>query len=263
MIRKLADRLVSVDLLDQATDLLQYQVDNRLQGAARAQVATRLAVVYLLNHKPDKAQATLRATRTADLADEVRVPRLLIEARALSDLGRNDFALEVIDNIDSREALRLRADIYWVSRRWRMAAEHIELLHGDRWKSFEPFDETERSDILRAGVGYALAEDKIGIARLREKYAAKMNEGPDKRAFELITSGLGSGSAAFREVARIVGSMDTLAAFLRDLKERYPELHSLLPQAAAAGAPSTDTPKPDPSSTGAIPRFDTRRLSAR
>ncbi len=244
MIRRLAERLVSVDLLDQAADLMQYQVDNRLQGAARAQVATRLAVIYLLNHKPDKAQATLRATRTADLADEVRVPRLLIEARALSDLGRNDFALEVIEGIDSREALRLRADIYWASRRWQMAAEHIELLHGERWKSFEPFGETERSDILRAGVGYALAEDKIGIARLREKYAAKMNEGPDKRAFELITSGLGSSSAAFREVARIVGSMDSLSAFLRDLKARYPEMHSLMPQ--TAGGPAGDAPKPDP-----------------
>jgi hypothetical protein len=44
MIRRLADRLASVDLLDQAADLLQYQVDHRLQGAARAQVATRLAV---------------------------------------------------------------------------------------------------------------------------------------------------------------------------------------------------------------------------
>ena len=48
MIRKLADRLVSVDLLDQAAELLQHQVDNRLQGAARAQVAVRLAVIYLM-----------------------------------------------------------------------------------------------------------------------------------------------------------------------------------------------------------------------
>src|SRR4029079_5395286 len=77
MIRKLAERLVSVDLLDQGAELLQYQVDNRLQGAARAQVATRLAVIYLMNHKPDKAQAVLRATRTADLANEIRVPRLM------------------------------------------------------------------------------------------------------------------------------------------------------------------------------------------
>src|ERR1043166_962460 len=55
MIRRLADRLVSVDLLDQAAALLQHQVDHRLQGAARAQIAGRLAVIYLLGRKPDPA----------------------------------------------------------------------------------------------------------------------------------------------------------------------------------------------------------------
>ena len=59
MIRRLADRLVAVDLLDQAAELLQHQVDHRLQGAARAQVATRLAVIYLMNRKADRALATL------------------------------------------------------------------------------------------------------------------------------------------------------------------------------------------------------------
>ena len=140
-------------------------------------MATRLAVIYLLNHKPDRAQAVLRATRTADLANEIRVPRLLIEARALSDIGRHDFALEVIAGIEGRESLRLRSDIYWASRRWQKAAEHIELLYGDRWKSFEPLTDAERADILRAGVAYALAEDKLGTARLRDKYAAKMADG--------------------------------------------------------------------------------------
>ena len=63
MIRRLADRLVAVDLLDQASELLQYQVDHRLEGAARAQVAARLAMVYLTNRKPDRAIAALRTTR--------------------------------------------------------------------------------------------------------------------------------------------------------------------------------------------------------
>ena len=67
MIRRLADRLVAVDLLDQASELLQYQVDQRLEGAARAQVAARLAMVYLTNRKPDRAIAALRTTRIADL----------------------------------------------------------------------------------------------------------------------------------------------------------------------------------------------------
>ena len=113
MIRRLADRLVSVDLLDQASELLQYQIDHRLEGAARAQVAARLAMVYLMNRKPDRAIAALRTTRIADLAGELRQQRLLLEARAQSDIGRRDLALDIISNLAGREAIRLRSDIYW------------------------------------------------------------------------------------------------------------------------------------------------------
>ena len=121
MIRRLSDRLVSVDLLDQAAELLQHQVDNRLQGAARAQVATRLAVVYLMNRKADRALQVLRTTRAADLSHELRNQRLLIEARAQSDVGRPELALEVIANLQGREVDRLRADVLWKARRWRDA----------------------------------------------------------------------------------------------------------------------------------------------
>ena len=34
-------------------------------------------------------------------------------------------------------------------------AEHVELLYGDRWKSFEPLTEAERTDMLRAGVAFS------------------------------------------------------------------------------------------------------------
>src|SRR5262249_24811328 len=133
MIRKLSDRLVSVDLLDQAAELLQHQGDHRLQGAGRAQVATRLAVVYLMNPKPDRALATLQATRVSDLSNDLREQRLLLEARAISNLGRHDLALELVAAINSREAARMRSDVLWAARRWREAAEQIELFHADRW----------------------------------------------------------------------------------------------------------------------------------
>lgn len=244
MIRRLADRLAAVDLLDQAAELLQHQVDHRLQGAARAQVATKLAVIYLQNRKPDKAQATLRATRTADLSSELRLLRILIEARAVSELGRHDLALEVIENVEGREATRLRSDILWAARRWQRAAEQIELLHGDRWKEFEPLSEVERADILRAAVGYALDNDFIGIARLREKYAAKMAEGPDRRAFEVATAGYGTASAEFRSVLQSVAAMDPLANFLRELRARYPELRPAVATDNAQRTPPEASPGP-------------------
>jgi hypothetical protein len=261
MIRRLADRLVSVDLLDQAAELLQYQVDHRLQGAARAQVATRLAVIYLLNHKADRALAVLRATRLSDVSDELRNQRLLLEARAISDLGRYDLALDIVAHVEGREAIRLRSDIYWAARRWRQSAEQIELYYGDRWKQWQPLNDVERADIMRAAIGYALADDSLGLSRFREKYAAKMTPTPDARAFEVVTAQLGTDGAEFRDIARAAASIDTLEGFLRDLKARYPEASSApsvaraLPDAPAApfGPPATRPATAAPSIPGAGP----------
>jgi tetratricopeptide (TPR) repeat protein len=227
MIRRLADRLVSVDLLQQATDLLKHQVDNRLQGAARAQVAARLAAIYLMDRKPDRALASLRATRASELSNELRNQRLMLEARALSETGRQDVALEVVANVPGPEAIRLRADIHWAAKHWAQAAEQIELLYGGRWREFEPLTEKERLDMLRAAVGYALGDDVLGLNRFRERYAAKMGDGPDRRAFDILTAPAGASDAEFGDVARALRAADTLETFLRDLRARYPALGTL------------------------------------
>jgi hypothetical protein len=248
MIRRLADRLVAVDLLDQASELLQYQVDKRLEGAARAQVAARLAMVYLTNRKPDRAIAALRTTRIADLSGELRQQRLLLEARAQSDVGRHDLAIDIISNISGREAVRLRSDIYWASRRWREASEQIELYYADRWRDFKPLNPVEKGDVIRAVVGYALAEDAIGLARFREKYAPLMSGDADRAAFETASKPAASNSAEFALIAKMAASVDTLDGFLREMRTRFPD--------ATARAPlPPETAKADPVSTGSLPRI--------
>jgi len=243
MIRRLAERLAAVDLLDQAAELLQHQVDHRLQGAARAQVATRLAVIYLMNRKPDRALAALRTTRTGDLSNELRAQRLLLEARALADRGRGPLALEIIEKDASREATRLRADILWQAKDWSAAAGQFEKLYGNRWKDFAPLTAAERADILRAAVGYALTDDAIDLARLRERYAAKMADGPERDAFDLVTGPAGAANVQFPTIASNVGSYDALDGLLRLMRERYPETGaisrpvSLAPERQAALPP--------------------------
>jgi hypothetical protein len=249
MIRRLADRLAAVDLLDQASELLQYQVDHRLEGAARAQVAARLAMVYLTNRKPDRAIAALRTTRIADLSGELRQQRLLLEARAQSDVGRHDLALDIISNITGREAIRLRSDIYWASRRWREASEQIELYYGDRWRDFKPLNPVEKGDVIRAVVGYALAEDAIGLARFREKYAPLMSGDADRAAFETASKPAAANSAEFDQIAKMAASVDTLDGFLREMKARFPDA------AARAVALPPGTAKADPVSTGSLPEI--------
>jgi hypothetical protein len=228
-----------------------------LQGAARAQVATRLAVIYLMNRKDDRALAVLRATRSNDLTNELRNQRLLLEARALSDMKRYDLALEVIANVDGREAIRLRSDIDWAARRWREAAEQIELMYGDRWKDWAPLNDIERADILRAELGFALGEDTLGLGRFREKYAAKMAGTPDAHAFEVVSAPLGTSGNEFAAIAHAAAAVDTLDGFLRDMQARYPDAgvtppDPTPPQAAAPplAAPAEASPVPPSRASG-------------
>lgn len=223
LIRRLSERLVAVDLLDQASELLQYQVNNRLEGAARAQVAARLATIYLMNRKPDRAIAALHSTRIADLAGELRTQRLLLEARAQSDIGRRDLALDIISNLNGREAIRLRSDIHWAARRWREAAEQIELYLGDRYKDFAPLGEVEKSDVVRAVIGYALADDQLGLTRFKEKYAPLMTSPVDRTMFDIASKPQSATSAEFAQIAKMAASVDTLEGFLRDMKARFPD----------------------------------------
>lgn len=266
MIRRLADRLVAVDLLGQAAELLDYQVQHRLQGAARAQVATRLAVVYLMDRKPDRAIAALRTTRIAGLSSELRTQRLLLEARAVSAIGQHNLALEITADMTGKEVMRLRADVNWAAKRWRQAAEQIEQMYGERWKDFAPLNQKERSDILRAAFGYALAGDQLAMGALREKYAAKMAETDLRQMFDLATTSTDINTPEFRNVGSVVGAQDRLGLFLDDIKARFPESSLTSAKKQEGMPPMPDMAKPaspkpagptarlraDPSPTGSI-----------
>ena len=60
-------------------------------------------------------------------------------------------------------------------------------------------------------------------SRFREKYAAKMAQTPDARAFEMVSAPLGTDGAEFRDIARAAAAIDTLDGFLRDMQARFPD----------------------------------------
>jgi hypothetical protein len=163
-------------------------------------------------------------------------------------------ALELISGIQGHEATRLRADILWAAKRWRQAAEQIELLYGDRWREVAPLSEAERIDVLRAAIGYALDDEAIGLQRFRDKYMAKMADSPDRHAFEVVTAPTGTQGSEFKNVAQTVAGANTLDAFLSDMRKRYPDANAVSPEGAAeqekapspAPAPAPMTP-PKPS----------------
>ena len=121
MVRKLVRRLVDVDLLDQAAELLKYQADNRLDGVPKAQVATDLALIYLMDKKPEQAIEAINSSRTTILPAALNAQRRLIEARAWAGVGRYDSALEILEKDASKDAQELRAEITWKQKNWAAA----------------------------------------------------------------------------------------------------------------------------------------------
>jgi hypothetical protein len=220
MIRHMSDRLVAVDLLGPAANLLAYQVDKRLDGVAKAQVATRLAAVYLMDHKPDKAVAAIHNSQVTGLPDEVLHERLLIEARAFAALKQWDNALDLIAIDQAEDTRQLRADIYWDSGNWEVAGQKVEEMLGTRWSDAAPLAAEDRTRVLRAATAYSLANDQAGVARMRDHFAPKMKTSQDANLFAVLSADIDAHGMAFREAAAKIASVDTLQAFMKDFAKR-------------------------------------------
>jgi len=226
--RLLADRLVELDLLDQASEILQYQMDKRLTGAARSTVATRLAMIRLMNGKPAEALQAIVSTRLAELPADVKRARLLLEAKALSDLSRTDQAIELLEGESGPEVDRLGADILWSGRRWREAGEALERILGESWRGQAPLADGERGDVMRAAIAYVMSNEALSLDRLRTKFATKMAQGADARLFGFVTGASRASAADIREAARSAAGSDTMTDFLKEYRKRYPAYSSAL-----------------------------------
>jgi hypothetical protein len=220
MIRGLSDRLVAVDLLGPAEQLLDHQVKDRLDGVARAAVATRLATIYLLDHKSKEALAIINDTRQTRLPDAVNTERRLLEARALAGLKQYEAAIDLIADDESPQASRLRADISWDSGNWSVAGGKAEEVLGDRYDMSGPLLPEERALIMRAAVAYSLAGNEIGLDLLRTHYVEKMSASPDAKAFAIVSENIDRQGVAFRDLAKQIASVDSLQAFMADFKKQ-------------------------------------------
>jgi len=232
MIRNLARRLVKVDLLTQAADLLEYQIDSRLSGVAQAQVATDLALIRIADRNPEGALRVLNRTRLADLPPQLERQRRILESRALIDAGRQELALDLISKLNGRDADILRVDGYWKLKNYAMASELLEVLNAPL-PGVTQLSQPARMAVVKAAVGFVFAGDKLGLSRIRSKFSAQMANSAEWSLFDYVTRDIAPDSAEFRKVAREVASADSLDAFLTSYRELYGSAESMVPGKSA------------------------------
>ena len=221
MVRKLTRRLVDVDLLPQAEELLKYQVDNRLDGVPKAQVATDLAVIFLMDRKPEDALDAINASRTTVLPNALNLQRRIIAARALTALGQYDTALEMLGPDKSPDGVDARAEVVWKQKAWPQAGSLFEQMLGDRYKTPGPLTADQEGKLLRAAVAYSLSGDDVSLARLRTEYAGFIEGARNPDALKVALSGMNDGRVSLADFSRMAADNQIFEGWVDKMKDRF------------------------------------------
>ena len=223
MIRQLADRLVEVDLLGRAAQLIQHQVTFRLKGDEKARVGTKLAAIYILDRQYDKAMDALRESRWRALAKEVLNERKYLRARAHLGLKQYEDVIRLLKTDDSVVAETLRADVYWETSEWGEAADSFAAILDARPQKQRPLSTREQQQVMQMTVALALSDQRDRIATMREQYKALMESTPEAAAFDVITNDVDRSSTSFRTVASKIAQVGTLETFMARYRDSLEE----------------------------------------
>ncbi len=219
LVGHLADRLVEVDLLGRATELLEEQITFRLSGLEKARVGARLALIYLLDRRPREALAALeRSTAEIELPLGLDRQRRFLEAHAFLQLDRGFESLALIEDDASPEAERLRIDILWELREWGAAAELIERSLPEPTGS-AALDETTSGNVLSLAVALTLGSQPDRLARLQDTWGEAMARGPHAETFELLSGDLTAEEVG--SVARELAKVKQAQAFMSNYRETF------------------------------------------
>lgn len=246
---KLADHLVSKELLDRAVTLLQTVMSHK-QGVEAYRIATKLAAIELLDGKSVNALSTLGKAKSVldGLPEDQRLPERyqeisLLRARALSQERRPDQALALLHDLPrSKDVNKLRADIAWRAGYWDDAAEALgDVINDENISLTRPLTPEHSGLLMQRAVALNLSSDRIGLANMREKYSDSMAQTDKARVFEVITRARQSGALADRNTLMgVVSEVDLFKQFL----DNYKASSAPAPATPAAPTPPADTTQP-------------------
>lgn len=190
IMQKLADRLVAVDLLPRAKNLLLSLVmKDDLSPDDMARIGARLAIIYLFERTPELAINILDTTQSNNISPDIAAPRRLIRARAFSNMGQSDKALDLLKKDFSPNALKFKFDIYWHAQDWDNASNTIKYLIKEPVKG-EPLSQEQIGYILDWATTLKQAGKETVLVRLRNKFAPYFKNTPHYSTFNVLTNHL-------------------------------------------------------------------------
>ena len=191
MIQELADRLASVDLLDRAAALLEHQIVYRLEKEERSRVGARLALIYLLDKKPQQAIQVLELTGYGNNPAKLQAKRNRLAAEAYAATGDWKTALAMLEKDFSQDAKLIQMDILWENKDWPSIITMGEDMLASRTNITAPMNEDEAQTLMRLAVAYTMEGDRLQLQYLRDYFTPLMDKSAYKQSFDFITDDKG------------------------------------------------------------------------
>jgi hypothetical protein len=221
MIRKLADRLVGVDLMDEAAQLLEDQLEFRLEGVEKARVGAQLAIMRALSRDHEKTLEALASSEQDDLPEPLEIQRRYLKVRALAGIGEDVNALLLLEEDETLEAEQLRADIYRSTANWPRASQSLGKIVGllDVIPG-QPLSERDASYILDYAIVLTLGNNDRALVRLSQDFAQAMRKTSLSDAFTLISRPQQFGLINYSSIAGKVTEAEKFKSFMTQYRSR-------------------------------------------
>lgn len=223
MTLKLADRLVAVDLLDRAKEVLQtMMLDENITTETRARVGSRLAVIALFENNPAEALSYLERTEAPDLLPETINPRRILYSRIQNSLGNHEKALALLENDNSKNAVLYKFEIYWNAKDWDKASNTIKQLIKEPVAG-EKLSTEQINYILDWALALKQAGKATVLVRLRNKFAPFFKNTPYESSFNVLTNNLEKEKIDIKSIRSIINDIKNFNDFAKFYTQQLEE----------------------------------------
>lgn len=246
VIEKLVDRMVEIDLLDEAAKRLENQVKYRLKDEEKSRAGARLAMIYVMNREPDKALAALKESRVDNVQPALSLERNRIAAKALIDIGEMDQAMRMIEEDYGPDAENLRVEAYWKAENWPYIIDIGELMLHNREDAAAPLTPEQGQLLLKLALAYQFTNEYAQLQHLRTTYTPLMQGNPYEKEFAFLT--LENAPADTRNFTEVLKNISSMQNFVDGYKSRL-ATQGLSETIAPESKEEATSPAPAPQNT--------------
>jgi hypothetical protein len=186
--QSLADRLLALDLPEQAKPVLQKLMNRAKFPAAKARFGTSLARLDARDGDDAGALAMLDASQAADLPPDLTEQRLILHAGSVARRGDPAGAAAMLAPIRTASAMETRAQILETAADWPGAQQAWSDYAAAILPDSGMLDENQIRTLLRLATATARADDTARLGVLRETFGPRIGAGPLGDMFRLLTA---------------------------------------------------------------------------